>query len=121
MLSVWLDFKAIVYFELLSDNTTIHSEVYCNQLGKSSDALKARPELVIRIGVVFQQDNVRAHTSLITRQKLLQLEWDVLSQPPYSSDLAPSDYYLYRSLQNFLNGRNFTLNQDVKNQCIVGL
>ena len=41
------DFKGIVYFELLPDNTTIKPEVYCNQLDKLSDALKEnRPELV---------------------------------------------------------------------------
>ena len=54
MFSVWWDFKGIVYFELLPDNTTINSEVYCNQLDKLSDALKEkRPELVNRKGVVF--------------------------------------------------------------------
>nr|APL98298.1 putative DD34D transposase [Bactrocera tryoni] len=116
MLSVWWDFKGIVYFELLPDNTTINSEVYCDQLDKLSDALKQkRPELINRKGVVFHQDNARPHTSLMTRQKLLQLEWDVLPHPPYSPDLAPSDYYLFRSLQNFLDGRTFTSNQDVKN------
>ena len=52
MLSVWWYFKGIVYFELLPDNTTINSEVYCNQLDKLSDALKEkRPELVNRKGV----------------------------------------------------------------------
>ena len=99
MLFVWWDFKAIVYLELLPDNTTIHSEADCNQRDKLSDALKEkRPPLVNRQGVVFQQHTARPHTSLITRQKLLQLEWDVLLQPPYSADLASSDYYLFRSL-----------------------
>ena len=75
VMSVWCDFKGIVYFELLPDNTTINSEVYCNQLDKLSDALKEkRPELVNRKGVVFHQDNARPYISLITRQKLLQLE-----------------------------------------------
>ena len=27
--------------------------------------------------------------------------------PPYSPDLAQSDYYLFRSLQNSLNGKTF--------------
>ncbi|KOX76579.1 Histone-lysine N-methyltransferase SETMAR [Melipona quadrifasciata] len=34
------------------------------------------------------------------RQKLLQFDWDVLPHPPYSLDLAPSDYYLFLSLKN---------------------
>ena len=28
----------------------------------------------------------------------------VMLHPPYNPDLAPSDYYLFRSLQNSLNG-----------------
>ncbi|GFS72400.1 histone-lysine N-methyltransferase SETMAR [Trichonephila clavipes] len=88
--------------DLLPDNTTINSEVYCHQLDKLNDALQQkRSELINRKGVVFHQDNARPHTSLVTRQKLLQLEWDTMPHPPYSPDLAPSDYYLFRSLQNF--------------------
>ncbi|GFU01416.1 mariner Mos1 transposase [Trichonephila clavipes] len=90
--------------DLLPDNTTINSEVYCHQLEKLNDALQQkRSELINRKGVVFHQDNARPHTSLVTRQKLLQLEWDTMPHPPYSPDLAPSDYYLFRSLQKFLD------------------
>ena len=113
-MSVWWDFKWIVYFELLPDNTTISSEVYCNQLDKLSDALKERPELFNRKGGVFHQDNARPHTYL-TSQELLQLEWDELTHPPYSPDSAASDYYLFWSLQSFFNCRIFTSNQDIKN------
>lgn len=48
--------------------------------------------------VVFQQDNARPHTSLMIQQKLLQLELFTLPHPPYSLDLTPSDYYLFRTL-----------------------
>ncbi|GFU12975.1 transposable element Tc3 transposase [Trichonephila clavipes] len=34
--------------------------------------------------------------------------------PPYSLDLAPSDYYLFRSLQNLLHGKTFTSKEEVK-------
>ncbi|GFU66559.1 putative DD34D transposase [Trichonephila clavipes] len=92
MLYVWWDFKGIVFcLELLLDNTTIHLEVYCHQLDKLNDALQQkRSELINRKGVVFHQDNARRHTSLVTRQKLLQLEWDTMPHPPYSPHLAPS-------------------------------
>ena len=33
-----------------------------------------------------------------------ELGWEVLMHPPYSPDIAPSDYHLFKSLQNFLNG-----------------
>jgi histone-lysine N-methyltransferase SETMAR len=45
----------------------------------------------------------------------MQLGWDVLPHPPYSSDLAPSDYHLFRTLQNSVNGKNFTSPEAWKN------
>lgn len=35
--------------------------------------------------------------------KLLELSWDVLLHLPYSPDIPLSNFYLFRSLQNFLN------------------
>ena len=88
------------------------------QLTKLNNAVEEkRPELTNRKGVVFHHDNARPHTSLVTRQKLLELGWDVLLHPPYSPDLAPSDYFLFRSLQNFLNDKNFN-NDDIKSYLI---
>ena len=39
---------------------------------------------------------------------------EVLSYPPYSPDLAPSDYHLFMSLQHFLDGKRFKTRDDVK-------
>lgn len=115
MLSIWWDFKGVVFFELLPRNQTIDSIAYCRQLDDLNTSLtEKRPELVNRKGVVFHHNNARPHTSLMTRQKLLQLGWEVLPHPPYSPDLAPSDYHLFRSLQNDLNNRNFISDEAVK-------
>ena len=50
------------------------------------------PELATCKDVIFHQDNARPHESLVTRKKLLELGWEVMPRPPYSPDLAPSDY-----------------------------
>ncbi|GFY26019.1 mariner Mos1 transposase [Trichonephila clavipes] len=119
LLSVWWDYKEIVYFELLPPNRTINSDVYIEQLTKLNNAFEEKwPELTNRKGVEFHQGNARPHTSLVTRQKLLKLGWDLLPHPPYSPDLAPSDYFLFRSLQNSLNGKNFNSDDDVKSYLI---
>ena len=51
---------------------------------------------------------------MITRQKLLQLGWEVLIHVLYSPDNAPLDFHLFRSLQNSLNGKNFHSLEDWK-------
>jgi len=45
----------------------------------------------------------------------VQLDWNVLLHPPYSPNLAPSDYHLFRSLQNSLNRKNFDSLEACKN------
>ncbi|XP_078032691.1 histone-lysine N-methyltransferase SETMAR-like [Augochlora pura] len=57
-----------------------------------------RSELANRRGVVCHRDNVRPHTSIVTRLKIQEFGWDVLMHPPYSLDLAPSDYHVYLAL-----------------------
>ena len=76
--------------------------------------ISTHPELVNRKCIIFHQDNTRPHASLMTKQKLLQLGWEVLIHPPYSPDIAPSDFHLFWSLQNSLNGKNVNSLEDCK-------
>jgi histone-lysine N-methyltransferase SETMAR len=116
MLCFWWDWKGILYYDLLRRNQTINTDVYCSQLDRLKAAIdQKRPELVNRKGVVFHHDNATPHVFLATRQKLMQLGWDVLPQPPYSPGLASSDYHSFRSLKNPLNGKNFTSLEACKN------
>lgn len=96
----------MVYYELLPEDQTINVAKHCEQLEPlRENVVQKRPELANRSGVTFQHDNARRHTFLSPRQKLLEFSGDVLPHPPYSPDLTPSDYYLFRSLQNSLNGK----------------
>ncbi|GFV13588.1 mariner Mos1 transposase [Trichonephila clavipes] len=100
--------KGPVYYKLLKQIKTIDADLYCNQLDKLNAAIKEkRPELASRKGIVFHHDNARPHTTMVTQQKLNALGWEVLGHPPYSPGIAPSDYYLFRSLQNYLTEKKF--------------
>lgn len=117
MLSIWWDFQGVIYFELLPPNTTINAQLYCSQLDNLKNVLHAkRPELR---KVRLLHDNAKPHTAKITRQKLEEFGWEVLPHPAYSPDLAPSDYHLFRSLQNHLSKKRYSdndqLNHDLEN------
>jgi hypothetical protein len=45
---------------------------------------------------------------------LRHLNFEVLKHPPYSSDLAPSDYHLFGPLKDALRGCHFASDQQVK-------
>jgi histone-lysine N-methyltransferase SETMAR len=115
LLCVWWDIEGIIHFELLDMNETITANIYCQQLDRLKAAIKEkRPSLANRKGVILHQDNARPHTAIATRQKIKEFGWELLPHPPYSADIAASDYHLFRSLQHFLDGQDFEDKSAVK-------
>jgi len=45
--------------------------------------------------------------------KVDQLRYELLPHPPYSPDLAPSDYYLFPNLKRWLQGKRFHSNDEI--------
>ncbi|GFW24589.1 mariner Mos1 transposase [Trichonephila clavipes] len=117
LLCIWWDWKGIIYYELLPYGQTLNSDLYLDQqLDPFKLAIdQKRSELANRRGVVFHQDNARLHTSVVTRQKLWELGWEVLMHPPYSPDLSPRDYHLFLALQNFLGDKKSGSREDCEN------
>ena len=65
--------------------------------------------------IIFHNDNARPHVAIPVKNYLENSGWDVLPHPPYSPDLAPPDYHMFRSMQNALTGIRFTSEQGIKN------
>ena len=55
--------------------------------------------------------SAQPHVDIPVKNYLENSGWEVLPQPPYSPDLALSDYHLFRSMQNVLTGIRFTSNR----------
>jgi histone-lysine N-methyltransferase SETMAR len=49
-----------------------------------------------------------------TRELLWRYNWEVLDHPPYSPDLAPSDFHLFGPLKKQLGGRQFATDGEVQ-------
>ena len=110
--------KVWYFLSCFQENQTINLDVYCRQLNNLNAAVKEKqPEMVNRKSVIFHHDSATPHTCRATRQKL-RLGWKVMLHPPYSPYLAQSDYYLFRSLQNSLNGKTFNDDEAVKLQLV---
>jgi transposase len=59
-------------------------------------------------------DNARPHTARALLDALETLKFKVLSHPPYSPDLAPSDFHFFPHLKRDLKGTHFTSEDEVK-------
>ena len=55
----------------------------------------------------------RLNRALATQKKLAYLSFQCLDHPPYSPDMAPSDYHLFLGLKKQLKGRHFSSDVEV--------
>ena len=116
MLCIWWDIRGPIHYELLKPSEKLNSKKYCQQLDDLKTAVhEKRLEMFNRKDIILHHDNARTHAALRSCQKIAELGWEILSHPPYSPDLAPSDYYLFLSLQNFLRGKKFKNEKGIKN------
>ncbi len=61
------------------------------------------------------RDNARPHSARITQELLKIFNWAIFEYPPYSPDLASSDFALFPALQQILGGQHFQNDEEVKN------
>lgn len=117
MLSIWWDIRGVVHWEVLDPNKTVTADLYCQQLVRlHSEITRNRPSLVNRKCVILQHDNARPHIAKMTQKKIRELGYEILPHPPYSPDISPSDYHLFRSFQHHLSGKVFEDVESIKNE-----
>ena len=116
MLCIWWDQVGVIYYELLKPNETITGEQYRLQLIRLSRALREkRPQYAERHEkVILQHDNARPHVAKPVKTYLQTLKWEILPHPPYSPDIAPSDYHLFRSMAHGLADQQFDSYEDIQ-------
>jgi histone-lysine N-methyltransferase SETMAR len=51
----------------------------------------------------------------MTKAAIQEFDWEILPHSPYSPDLAPSDYHLFRSLSSNLHGVSLNDNARLQN------
>ena len=64
-------------------------------------------------GVVLLQHNMRPHTVARTNALIKLFNWEIFDHPPYSPDLAPSDYHLFSKMKVWLATQRFHTNEEL--------
>jgi histone-lysine N-methyltransferase SETMAR len=101
--SIFWDQDSILLIDYLPKGQIINAECYSSVQVQLKD--KCRRKITKR--VLFLHDNAPAHRALATQKKLAYLGFHCLHHPPYSPDLAPSDYHMFPGLEKQLKGCHF--------------
>jgi len=110
---IFWDEDSILFIDYLPKGQTINAECYSSLLVQLKEILKEKFSGKVTTGVLFLHNNALAHRALATQKKLAYLDFECLDHPPYTLDLAPSDYHLFPGLKKQLKGHHFSSDTEV--------
>ncbi|XP_054154792.1 histone-lysine N-methyltransferase SETMAR-like [Oppia nitens] len=66
-------------------------------------------------GIIMYHDNAKSHKTLVTTRYLDDNGVQLLTRPPYSPDLSPANFWLFKNLKKHLRGTVFNSKIDIDN------
>ncbi len=114
MLSLFWDAQGPILIEYLPHKQTITGQRYADQMERLHDAVRQKRRGFLERGVLLLHDNAPPHTSHVAQAAIRTARFEQLPHPPYSPDLAPSDFHLFPSLKKHLRGQRFANDEDLK-------
>jgi len=114
MCTVLWDRQGVLLVEFLPQGTTINSAFYCKTLKKLRHAIQNKRRGMLSATILLLHDNARLHYVAQTQDLITSCRWEQMDHPPYSPDLAPSDFHLFLHLKKFLGGKRFDDDDDLK-------
>ncbi|XP_017791911.1 PREDICTED: histone-lysine N-methyltransferase SETMAR-like [Habropoda laboriosa] len=118
MASVFWNRKGLLLCEFMPAGTTNNADRYCVTLKNLRRAIQNRKRGMLTKGVRFHQDNARPYIARVTTDLINKFGWDTVTHPPYSPDIAPSDYHLFPELKKHLGGTHFRTGEELKEEVL---
>lgn len=110
MLTIFWDCKGPIKVDYADKNTRINSEYYCDLIAETR-SLRRKPR---GLPLWLLQDNAPIHKSALSTTAINNAGFSIVPHPPYSPDLAPSDFWLFRHMKKAIRGIIFESAKDVK-------
>lgn len=114
MATVFWDSKGILLIEYKNKGVSITAASYAITLRNLKEAIKEKRRGKLTAGVLLLHDNAPVHTARVAKAAARACGFEEINHPPYSPDLAPSDYYLFPNLKKDLRGKRFFDDEEVK-------
>ena len=115
MLICFFDQKGIVHKEFVPSGQRVNAAFYVKVLRHLWENVRRKwLDQWQNNTWLLHHDNARAHAALLTRRVLTENNMTVVPHPPYSPDLAPSDFFLFPKLKMKLKGRRFHMVDEIQ-------
>ena len=115
MLTVFWDSQGPILEHYQERGSTINSTRYSEMIiDRLKPEIRSKRLGQLSKGIVLLHGNARPHIAAHTVETLQKLMFVVLAHPPYSPDLAPSEYHLFGPPKVALKGCQFTSDQELK-------
>ncbi|GFX94317.1 mariner Mos1 transposase [Trichonephila clavipes] len=112
MATVFWDSHGVILIYYLQKGKTITGAYYASLLDKLKAELAGKRAHLQKKKILLHQDNALSHTSAVVMVEIQELQFELLDHPPYSPDLAPSDFFLFPHLKIALGGQRFSSNEE---------
>ena len=114
METVLWDVRGILLLELMPQKTTITGQIYANTITSLRGAIKEKMRGKLSADMLLLHDNAPVHMSAKSQAAIRQCGFEQLNHPPYSPDLAPSEYFLFRVMMKILRVKRFSSDKEFK-------
>ena len=104
MLTIFWNINGFPIVEILPDGEKFTDEYFVNNILKSLNQIAPQNR---NRKLVLHYDNARPHTSRKVNRYLDENRMKRAPQPPYSPDIAPSNFFLFGYIKSKLNGQHF--------------
>ena len=115
MATIFWDCEGILLIDFKERNTTVNATYYASLLHELRASIREKRPGKLTRGVRLLHDNAPVHTAWVAQAAIRDCGFEQLDHPPYSPDLAPSDYYyLFSKLKKDCRGKRFTTDEEVQ-------
>lgn len=115
MLTVWWDAKGIIMLDFWkkSNKVSFNGSYYRDMVARLRKDLPKQRRGMMKAGPLVLIDNAPVHAANETRLCFENCGFELVEMPPYSPDIAPSDFYLFRNLKTWLRGCKFATEEEL--------
>jgi len=109
-----LDVNGPILVHFQNKGQTVTSARYSDMLVKEmKSAIRSKRRGLLSKRVLLLHNTARPHTAARTVDTRRALKFEVLKHPPYSPELAPSDFHLFGPKKEHLRGQKFADDNEV--------